>query len=138
MIDIKEYMQQSREVRRSHLALSDGCDDRGLRYSYNLIALLAYMRDTTIPQKGDKAIVCHACNNPKCSNPTHLYWGSYSDNLLDQKEAGTYNSPHARAVAKYGKVAASDIAKANGKKGGMAVRNKRTTGGLSSGDDIGL
>ncbi len=125
MIEIKEYMQLSRDVRRAHLVVSEACDERGLRYSYNLIALLAWMRNTTIPQKGDKAIVCHACNNAKCSNPNHLYWGSYTDNVLDQKDAGTYSSPNARLVAKHGAAAAKEIIKANCKKGGLGNKGKK-------------
>jgi len=28
-------------------------------------------------------VVCHACDNPPCCNPEHLFVGTYSDNNLD-------------------------------------------------------
>ena len=28
--------------------------------------------------------MCHACNNGKCSNPKHLYWGTASENRMDR------------------------------------------------------
>ena len=33
--------------------------------------------------------VCHACNNPPCCNPKHLYLGTAQDNTDDRKMAGT-------------------------------------------------
>ncbi|NBR61182.1 MAG: hypothetical protein EBT86_05960 [Actinobacteria bacterium] len=46
-------------------------------------ALLAEHTGTTIP-KGYMILVCHACNNAKCSNPKHLYWGTPSENRMDR------------------------------------------------------
>jgi hypothetical protein len=31
---------------------------------------------------------CHTCNNSKCVNPDHLYWGSSEDNMRDKIMAG--------------------------------------------------
>ena len=34
-----------------------------------------------IPQPGDYA--CHKCDNRRCLNPKHIYWGSQKDNMKD-------------------------------------------------------
>jgi hypothetical protein len=31
---------------------------------------------------------CHTCHNPKCINPSHLYWGDKSSNMRDRAIAG--------------------------------------------------
>lgn len=33
--------------------------------------------------------VLHKCNNPKCSNPEHLYLGTQQDNMKDMARAGS-------------------------------------------------
>ena len=118
---IIEYMQLSREERRAHLDLETACDERGIRYSYNLIGLLAWTRDTTIPQKGNKIVVCHACSNAKCSNPYHLYWGTYKDNHIDSVEAGTHSSIYERTMKKYGTNKHKEILARSGRQGGIAL-----------------
>jgi hypothetical protein len=117
MQNIRDYMLNTRDERKKHLKLDEPCDERGLRYSYNMIGLLAWKLDTTIPQRGDNAVVCHGCNNAKCSNPHHLYWGSYKDNHIDQLEAGTFQSVYERSIEKYGEEY-KNIIKRNGQKGG--------------------
>jgi len=74
-----------------------------------------------VPQKGDNAIVCHACNNSGCSNPNHLYWGSYKDNHSDQVESGTWQSPYARTVNKYGIDTTISMLTKSGKEGGKKL-----------------
>ena len=33
---------------------------------------------------------CHRCNNAKCINPDHLYWGTDSQNMIDRLTAGNH------------------------------------------------
>lgn len=33
---------------------------------------------------GDGMEVCHTCDNPACANPSHLYMGTHSQNMLDR------------------------------------------------------
>jgi hypothetical protein len=100
MIDVKEFIKESREVRRSHLRLEELCTERGGN-STNHKGVLAQYLDTTIPS--GRILLCHACNNSECSNPKHLYWGTDYDNIIiDGKEFGTHTSPWERRVEKYG------------------------------------
>lgn len=123
-IDIKEYMFSSKDERMTHIKLYEKCDERGLKYSYHLTGLLAFTLNTSIPKKGDNAIVCHACNNPKCSNPNHIYWGSYKDNHLDQVDRGTHLSPYERSVLKYGEEQTKNMLSENGKKNKGSTKPK--------------
>jgi hypothetical protein len=47
------------------------------------------------------AIVCHACDNPPCCNPGHLWLGRDADNNADKEAKGRGNHPrgssHGRA-----------------------------------------
>ena len=100
MQKIEEYIELSRKERRAHLKLDEECVERG-GYSKEFRGLLAYHLDTSIP-RGSKILLCHACNNGGCSNPNHLYWGTPTDNHVDQKESGTYLPLNERMKAKYG------------------------------------
>lgn len=124
MVPIEDYMQNSREIRRNHLRLNEKCSEIGGNSSVEFKALLAYFLRTTIPSKGQgrKAMVCHACNNPKCSNVLHLYWGNTSDNILDSKQAGTWKSMHQRTLEKYGVDGMKQIAAKAGKNSGKSKK----------------
>lgn len=86
--------------RQSHLVLAESCCERGGN-STNHKGVLAQYLDTTIPS--GRILLCHACNNDKCSNPKHLYWGTDKENIVeDGIEFGTWKSPWDRMVDKYG------------------------------------
>ena len=82
MENIYEYIKRSKEERQAHLDLDDYCVERGGNSTYSK-ALLAEQVGTTIPN-GHNILVCHACNNGKCSNPRHLYWGTARENRMDR------------------------------------------------------
>lgn len=75
---------------------------------------MAHLLDTTIPS-GHKIYICHACNNEKCSNPAHLYWGTSSENSKDRMTNGD-KSIWERMVDKYGHEGARRM-NTKGKKG---------------------
>lgn len=39
-----------------------------------------------------KLLACHKCDVPACVNPTHLYWGTFSQNHKDAVDRGLYNN----------------------------------------------
>ena len=102
MLLIEEYITQSKADRQKHIDLTDPCVERGGPQKGGLSSyckgLMAHLLDTTIPS-GHKIHVCHACNNERCSNPKHLYWGTAQENKQDQGEG---NSVWDRTVKKYG------------------------------------
>lgn len=119
MIDIEEYILLPLSTRQSHLDLASPCLERGGQSMY-LKGLLAHLMDTTIPS-GKKIHVCHACNNGKCSNPNHLYWGTASENALD-RDAFYKKTIWDRMVDKYGLDGASALNSRKGNKNGSGNR----------------
>ena len=87
--------------------------------------MLAVYLDTTIPS-GYKVLLCHKCNNPKCSNPYHLYFGTPKENVNDSKENGTWTPVWDKMVKKYGYEEACKInGKGNKSAGGKAGKGKQ-------------
>ena len=122
MINVQEFIRESREVRRSHLNLNAECCERGGN-STNHKGVLAEYLNTTIPS--GRILLCHACNNPRCSNPKHLYWGTDYDNIIiDGKEFGTHKSPWDRRVEKYGYEKASAMNSKVGNTNGFGNKGK--------------
>jgi hypothetical protein len=97
MIDITEFITRTREERRKHLNLSEPCCERGGN-STNHKGVLAQYLDTTIPS--GRILLCHACNNDKCSNPKHLYWGTDKENITIDNP--NWKNMWERQVEKYG------------------------------------
>jgi hypothetical protein len=121
---IEEYIIQSKQERQQHIDLNDPCVERGGPAKGGLSSyckgLMAHLLDTTIPS-GHKIHVCHACNNEKCSNPKHLYWGTAKENRLDQGEG---NSVWDRMVKKYGLEEAKNMQGQKGNTNGSGNKGK--------------
>lgn len=94
-------MSLPKEERQKHIDFSAPCVERGGN-STNHRGVLAQYLDTIIPM-ARSAILAHACNNPKCSNPEHLYWATDRENIVeDGTEFGTFKTAWDRSVEKYG------------------------------------
>lgn len=104
MIDILEYILLPKATRQQHLRMDEACIERGGPQNGGLSSyckgLMAHILDTSIPS-GMKIHICHACNNGKCSNPVHLYWGTAQENRLDSVAAGNKSVYH-NMIEKYG------------------------------------
>lgn len=100
---INLYILKSKGERQSHLDLKTECIEIGGADSRHYRGLLAHTLKTTIPN-GWKIILCHACNNHKCSNVKHLYWGTASENLKDAYECGVQSGEKIKQslIVRYG------------------------------------
>jgi hypothetical protein len=122
---VEDFVRETpRDIRKQMLKLDEPCHERGLKYSTQLIALVAYHYDTTMPVNGNTLVVCHGCHNSKCSNPNHMYWGTKADNQLDEYENGAI-SIYERMLNKYGKEKTSSMMKKNSSKGGKSPRKNK-------------
>lgn len=120
MLEITEFITRSREERRSHLDLTESCCERGGN-STNHKGVLAQYLDTTIPR--GRILLCHACNNEKCSNPKHLYWGTDKENIV--LDNPNWKTVWERRVEKYGYDEACRMnSRGNKSAGGKANKGK--------------
>ena len=92
MIIVEELIKTKTKIeRQEHVDLTESCIERGGN-STNHKGVLAQYLNSSIPY-GIYFPLCHACNNGKCSNPKHLYWGTPRENIDDAIVAGTKQSP---------------------------------------------
>jgi hypothetical protein len=124
MIDINEFIKTSKQERQSHLLLSEKCIERGGN-STNHKGVLAQYLNTSIPS--GRILLCHACNNEKCSNPKHLYWGTDKENITEDNKK--WKSVWERTIEKYGYEEACRInsRKQIGNKNGSGNKGKSKT-----------
>jgi hypothetical protein len=120
MIDINEFIIRSRDQRQEHLQLDEPCCERGGN-STNHKGVLAQYLNTTIPS--GRILLCHACNNEKCSNPKHLYWGTDRENIV--LDNPNWKNAWERTVEKYGLEEAKRLnSQGNKSAGGKANKGK--------------
>lgn len=120
---IEDYMILSREERRKHLSLEEPCIEIGSD-SRSFRGLLAHYLGTTIGG-GNRVHLCHGCNNGKCSNPVHLYWGTPTDNVQDAIACGRWKSMWQRTIEKYGEEKARQLHKEAARRGAINSTKNR-------------
>lgn len=123
MEDINEYIKKPYTERTKHLELETECREIGGN-STSFKGLLSHTLEVTIPSSS-KILLCHKCHNGKCSNPKHLYYGTPKENIIDQRENGTFKTVWERMVEKHGYEAACKLnGKGNKSAGGLANKGK--------------
>lgn len=46
------------------------------------------------PRPSVEHCACHTCDNPECTNPRHLWWGTRSENTRDGRAKGRIKTPN--------------------------------------------
>lgn len=123
--NIEEYILKTRDERRKHLDLNEKCIEIGGIDSTEYRGLVAHFLKTAIPTKCKNIQLCHGCNNGKCSNPKHLYWGTVKDNYRDSIDCGSRIHIWKQFEQKVGKEEAIKRRKEISSKGGKAKRKKK-------------
>lgn len=99
MLNEEDYLKLSLTQRQEHLNLCTSCIERGGSSTQHRGILSQYLNTRIFNRPVN---LCHKCNNPKCSNPLHLYWGSTKENMQDAIDNGTFKSVWENLVNKYG------------------------------------
>jgi len=88
MIDAEDLIEtESRSYRMKHVDLKTPCIIsekiyKGRASSIEYRKALAEFTNTTLPSGNDYP-ACHACNDGRCINPEHIYWGTPAENADD-------------------------------------------------------
>jgi hypothetical protein len=118
-----QYLEISVEERKSHLDLNEDCLERGGSSTQHRGVLAQFLNTPIFNRPAD---LCHACSNPLCSNPKHLYWGTRRENVRDAINEGTFKSPFECQVEKYGyEEACRRNGLGNKRAGGKANKGKK-------------
>lgn len=132
-------MARTKYQRQKHLKLNEKCLYIGTRGSRECRALLAHYLGTTIPH-GTNAVLAHACNHSLCSNPRHIYWATWSENVNDAFNCGAASGRRSweSLVKKHGLKKARELRGLAGKKGGQMFARKLKDGKLPSNNKFGV
>jgi hypothetical protein len=120
---VEHFLEKPQNERQTHLDLESECIERGGN-STNHRGVLAQYLNT--PIYGRPADLCHACHNPNCSNPQHLYWGTRKENVQDARDNGTFKPVFERMVEKYGYEEACEMNGRGDKSAGGKARKGKT------------
>lgn len=97
-----ENLERIKKSFKKHVVIQDGCWDWKGIVEWTGYAKLSIRppikahRASWIIHKGPipkGLIVCHTCDNRKCTNPDHLWLGTHKENIQDRMKKGRCNTP---------------------------------------------